>query len=50
MGGLALTDNLDVDRTFNVSKVQEVIGGTRNIMLLLISGGIKKQVKKRLNP
>ncbi|MHA1821003.1 MAG: acyl-CoA dehydrogenase family protein [Promethearchaeota archaeon] len=50
MGGLALTDNLDVDRTFNVSKVQEVIGGTRNIMLLLISGGMKKQVKKILKP
>ena len=46
MGGMALTDNLKTDRAFNVSKVQEVIGGTRNVMLLLMSGQINRDVKK----
>ncbi|MHA1682161.1 MAG: acyl-CoA dehydrogenase family protein [Promethearchaeota archaeon] len=45
MGGMALTDNLKVDRAFNVSKIQEVIGGTRNVMLLLIHGAIRRTVK-----
>ena len=48
MGGMSLTDNLKVDRAFNVSKVQEVIGGTRNVMLLLMSGQISRDVKKTL--
>ncbi|MHA1730066.1 MAG: acyl-CoA dehydrogenase family protein [Promethearchaeota archaeon] len=45
MGGIALTDNLTVDRTLNVSKLQEVIGGTRNIMLLLMNNEIRRLVK-----
>jgi butyryl-CoA dehydrogenase len=48
MGGASLTDNLKVDRHFEVSKVQEVIGGTRNVMLLLITGGIDRMVKALL--
>ncbi|MBD3353792.1 MAG: hypothetical protein GF364_20085, partial [Candidatus Lokiarchaeota archaeon] len=49
MGGLALTDNLKVDRTLEVSKVQEVIGGTRNVMLLLMSGAIKRMIRRVLS-
>ncbi|MHA1368759.1 MAG: acyl-CoA dehydrogenase family protein [Promethearchaeota archaeon] len=48
MGGIALTDNLKVDRTFNVSKIQEVIGGTRNIMLLLIANQINRTIRDLL--
>ncbi|MHA1339797.1 MAG: acyl-CoA dehydrogenase family protein [Promethearchaeota archaeon] len=48
MGGIALTDNLKVDRTLEVSKVQEVIGGTRNVMLLLMDGAIRRMVKSVL--
>ena len=45
MGGMALTDNLKVDRTLEVSKVQEVIGGTRNVMLILMDGAIRRMIK-----
>ena len=45
MGGIAVTDNLKVDRAADVSKIQEVIGGTRNVMLLLITGAIKRTVR-----
>jgi butyryl-CoA dehydrogenase len=44
MGGMALTDNLQVDRTLEVSKVEEVIGGTRNVMLMLMDGAIQRMV------
>ncbi|MFX0103246.1 MAG: acyl-CoA dehydrogenase family protein [Candidatus Hodarchaeota archaeon] len=45
MGGISVTDNLKVDRATDVSKIQEVIGGTRNVMLLLITGAIKRTVR-----
>lgn len=40
-GGIAFTDNLRIDRALEVSKVQEVIGGSRNIQLFLVSRTLK---------
>ncbi|MFO8019957.1 MAG: acyl-CoA dehydrogenase [Promethearchaeia archaeon] len=44
-GGIAFTDNLRIDKALEVSKVQEIIGGSRNIQLYLVSGAMKKIVK-----
>jgi len=40
-GGIAFTDNLRIDKALEVSKVQEIIGGARNIQLYLVSKAIK---------
>jgi len=40
-GGIAFTDNLKIDAALEVSKVQEIIGGARNIQLYLVSKAIK---------
>jgi len=40
-GGIAFTDNLRIDSAHEVSKVQEIIGGARNIQLYLVSKAIK---------
>ena len=40
-GGIAFTDNLRIDKALEVSKVQEIIGGARNIQLYLVSRAIK---------
>ncbi len=47
MGGISLTDNTPLDRITNVSKIEEVIGGARNIQLLIIQNALRK-VKKLL--
>jgi alkylation response protein AidB-like acyl-CoA dehydrogenase len=47
-GGIFFTDNVRVDRTMEVSKIQEIIGGTRNVMLLLMSGSIRRSIKDLL--
>ncbi|MGV9171688.1 MAG: acyl-CoA dehydrogenase family protein [Promethearchaeia archaeon] len=44
-GGIAFTDNLRIDKALEVSKVQEIIGGARNIQLYLVSKAMKKIVK-----
>ncbi len=44
-GGIAFTDNLGIDRALEVAKVQEIIGGARNIQLYLVSRAIKDIVK-----
>jgi alkylation response protein AidB-like acyl-CoA dehydrogenase len=44
-GGIFFTDNLRVDRAMETSKIQEIIGGTRNVMLLLMSGSIRRSIK-----
>jgi alkylation response protein AidB-like acyl-CoA dehydrogenase len=43
-GGIAFTDNLRIDRALEVSKVQEIIGGARNIQLYLVSRAIKDMI------
>ncbi|QEE15471.1 acyl-CoA dehydrogenase family protein [Promethearchaeum syntrophicum] len=45
-GGVAYTDNLRMDRTLEVSRIQEVIGGSRNIQSFLVSRVIKDILKK----
>ncbi|MHA1148918.1 MAG: acyl-CoA dehydrogenase family protein [Promethearchaeota archaeon] len=40
-GGIAFTDNVRIDKALEVSKVQEIIGGARNIQLYLVSRAIK---------
>lgn len=44
-GGIGFTDNLKIDKALEVSKVQEIIGGARNIQLHLVSRAIKDIVK-----
>jgi alkylation response protein AidB-like acyl-CoA dehydrogenase len=42
MGGVSVTDNTPVDELCDVSKIEEVIGGARNIQLLLIQSQIQR--------
>jgi len=42
MGGISVTDNTPVDELADVSKIEEVIGGARNIQLLLIQSQIQR--------
>ena len=44
MGGVSVTDNTPVDELCDISKIEEVIGGARNIQLLLIQGQIQRYV------
>jgi alkylation response protein AidB-like acyl-CoA dehydrogenase len=43
-GGIAFTDNLRIDKALEVAKVQEIIGGARNIQLYLVSRAIRDMV------
>ena len=45
-GGIAFTDSLRIDKALEVSKVQEIIGGARNIQLYLVSRNIKDMVHR----
>jgi alkylation response protein AidB-like acyl-CoA dehydrogenase len=45
-GGIAFTDNLRIDKALEVSKVQEIIGGARNIQIFLVSRAIRDIVKR----
>lgn len=45
-GGIAFTDNMRIDKALEVAKVQEIIGGARNIQLYLVSRAIKDIVKR----
>jgi len=42
MGGVSVTDNTPVDEFMDVSKIEEVIGGARNIQLLIIQGALQR--------
>ncbi|MFX1600574.1 MAG: acyl-CoA dehydrogenase family protein [Promethearchaeota archaeon] len=42
MGGVSVTDNTPLDELCDVSKIEEVIGGARNIQLLLIQSQIQR--------
>jgi alkylation response protein AidB-like acyl-CoA dehydrogenase len=44
MGGISVTDNTLLDELTDVSKIEEVIGGARNIQLLLIQGHIQRYI------
>jgi alkylation response protein AidB-like acyl-CoA dehydrogenase len=43
-GGIAFTDSLKIDKALEVAKVQEIIGGARNIQLYLVSRAIKNMI------
>ena len=43
-GGIAFTDNLRIDKALEVAKVQEIIGGARNVQLYLVSRAIKDMI------
>ena len=45
MGGISVTDNTRMDQIAKVSDIQEVIGGHRNVMLLLIQNQMRKQAQ-----
>ena len=45
-GGIAFTDNLRIDKALEVAKVQEIIGGARNIQLYLVSKAIREIVTR----
>jgi len=40
-GGAGYTDNLRIDKALEISKIQEIIGGSRNIQLLLVTQAMK---------
>ncbi len=44
VGGVAYTDNLQIDRALEVAKVQEIIGGSRNIQLIIVSNSIRNMI------
>ncbi len=44
VGGVGYTDNLPIDRALEVAKVQEIIGGSRNIQLDIVSRSIKNMI------
>ena len=45
-GGIAYSDNLKIDRALNVARVQEIIGGSRNIQLRIVASSIRDMIKK----
>ncbi|MBN2154048.1 MAG: acyl-CoA dehydrogenase [Candidatus Lokiarchaeota archaeon] len=40
-GGAGYTDNLRIDKALEISKIQEIIGGSRNIQLMLVTQAMK---------
>lgn len=44
VGGIGYTDNLPIDRALQVARVQEIIGGSRNIQLMIVSRSIKDMI------
>ncbi|MFX0187801.1 MAG: acyl-CoA dehydrogenase family protein [Candidatus Hodarchaeota archaeon] len=42
MGGISVTDNTPVDEFMDTSKIEEVIGGARNIQLFIIQNSIRR--------
>ena len=48
MGGISLTDNTLLDEALDASKVEEVIGGTRNVQLLIVKNSIRRMFRSIL--
>ena len=40
MGGISYTDNTPIDQFMDVSKIEEIIGGSRNIQLFIINNSL----------
>jgi butyryl-CoA dehydrogenase len=45
MGGISVTDNTDVQELSSTSYIEEVIGGARNIQLLIIQNALRRYSK-----
>lgn len=45
MGGISVTDNTLIDELTETSKIEEVIGGARNIQLLIVSNMLRRYSK-----
>ena len=45
MGGISVTDNTLVDELTDTSKIEEVIGGARNIQLFIIQNALRRYKK-----
>jgi len=45
MGGIAVTDNTPIDELTDCSKIEEVIGGARNIQLFIIQNSLRRYLK-----
>lgn len=41
-GGISVTDNTPIDEFMDTSKIEEVIGGARNIQLFIIHNSLRK--------
>jgi len=46
MGGISVTDNTPIDEFMDTSKIEEVIGGARNIQLLIIQNSLRRYGKE----
>ncbi len=44
-GGITVTDNTPIDEYMDTSKIEEVIGGARNIQLLIIQNSLKRYLR-----
>ncbi|MFX1394171.1 MAG: acyl-CoA dehydrogenase family protein, partial [Promethearchaeota archaeon] len=42
MGGISVTDNTPIDEFMDTSKIEEVIGGARNIQLFIIQNLLRR--------
>ncbi|MHA1467556.1 MAG: hypothetical protein ACTSP6_05690 [Promethearchaeota archaeon] len=41
-GGITVTDNTPIDEFMDTSKIEEVIGGARNIQLFIIQNQLRR--------
>ena len=44
-GGITVTDNTPIDEFMDTSKIEEVIGGARNIQLLIIQNSLRRYLR-----
>jgi alkylation response protein AidB-like acyl-CoA dehydrogenase len=44
-GGITVTDNTPIDEYMDTSKIEEVIGGARNIQLLIIQNSLRRYLR-----
>ena len=45
-GGIAVTDNTDIQELASTSYIEEVIGGARNIQLFIIQNALRRYLKQ----
>lgn len=45
-GGIAYTNELKIDKALEIAKIQEILGGSRNIQIMIVSRSIKEMIKR----